>query len=177
MGRRLPSAATRHARRGKPQRDRRFAVAIVALPLAAFTAVLLWDGTPAAVALPQAAPGVDREQAGFPLCRGPARTSCVIDGDTLWYRGEKIRIADINAPETSDPQCAREAALGRKATLRLQALLNRGPFSLAPNPDGRATDVYGRSLYVITRNGDSIGAALVGEGLAENWRGYRGSWC
>jgi len=32
-------------------------------------------------------------------------------------------------------------------------------------------------LRTATRDGASLGDALVREGLAEEWRGYRGSWC
>ena len=121
----------------------------------------------------------DHEAARFGLCSGPGRVTCVVDGDTFWYRGDKIRIADINAPEVSHPGCAREAALGKAATARLLALLNRGPFSLAPDPadPGRDHDRYGRLLRPVTRDGASVGAALVREGLAERWKGYRGNWC
>ncbi|GIX21093.1 MAG: hypothetical protein KatS3mg120_2769 [Erythrobacter sp.] len=131
----------------------------------------------AAGSAPEMLAGVDRERAHFPLCDGPVRVTCVVDGDTIWYRGEKIRLADLNTPEVSRPGCAREAALGRKATRRLQALLNAGPFSLEPNPAGRATDNYGRSLKLVTRGGESLGAALVREGLAEEWGGVRMAWC
>lgn len=34
------------------------------------------------------------------FCTGNVRHSCVVDGDTLWIEGEKIRLADIDAPET-----------------------------------------------------------------------------
>ena len=30
----------------------------------------------------------------------------VVDGDTFWLHGEKVRIADINAPETLGAACA-----------------------------------------------------------------------
>ena len=90
---------------------------------------------------------------------------------------EKIRIADVNAPEVFSPHCRREAELGAQATARLTALLNQGAFTLSPNPEGRDRDVYGRSLRVLTRGGQSLGAELVGEGLAERWKGYRGNWC
>jgi len=169
----LITVAYRHPQR----RDRWFGPALVAIPLAAFVAVFTFDGPPRSAAMTAAELSADRESGRFPLCGGPVRTSCVVDGDTLWYRGEKIRVADINAPETSDPHCAREAALGRRATLRLQALLNAGPFTLAPNPKGRDMDKYGRSLRVITRGGESLGGALVNDGLAEYWKGYRGVWC
>jgi endonuclease YncB( thermonuclease family) len=117
----------------------------------------------------------DRETARFALCSGPHRVTCVVDGDTFWYRGQKIRIADINAPEVSHPACRREAALGERATGRLLALLNQGPFTLQPYQRDR--DRYGRLLRTVTRDGASVGEALVREGLAETWKGYRGNWC
>jgi endonuclease YncB( thermonuclease family) len=117
----------------------------------------------------------DHETARFGLCSGSGRVTCVVDGDTFWFRGQKIRIADINAPEVSHPGCAREAALGKAATGRLVALLNQGPFSLAGGK--RDQDRYGRLLRTVTRSGASVGDALVREGLAEEWKGYRGNWC
>ena len=191
---------------------------MVALPLAAFTAVLLWPSagpgeaeaaTPLALASedelrarlwPTSADELDAAQpvidggagaagggeagagagAGsgrFTICGSGARVNCVVDGDTFWFGGAKIRMADINTPEVSEPQCAREAALGRAATARLHALLNAGPFVLGPNPDGRDRDRYGRLLRTVSRGGESLGAVLVREGLAETWQGRRGSWC
>ena len=99
-----------------------------------------------------------------------------MDGDTFWLRGEKIRIADIDTPEIGKPQCARELALGQKAKMRLQALLNAGPFEMRPLPD-READQYGRSLRILMRNGQSIGDKLVAEGLARTWEGRRRPWC
>lgn len=113
--------------------------------------------------------------ATFALCGTAPRITCVVDGDTFWLRGEKVRIADINAPETHQAGCAAEQALGRRATVRLAALLNAGPFELAVR--GRGTDRYGRALRVVTRGGRSLGAQLVAEGLAEPWRGRRSDWC
>jgi micrococcal nuclease len=119
----------------------------------------------------------DSERARFALCSGAVRVTCVVDGDTIWYQGTKIRIADLDTPEVSKPGCANEAIMGRKATLRLQALLNAGPFSLEPNSEGRSEDDYGRSLMLVTRGGESLGAVLVDEGLAERWGGVRRAWC
>lgn len=116
-------------------------------------------------------------RAALPLCAGPIRVTCVVDGDTIWYKGEKIRLADLDAPEVFSPACPREAELGRRATARLQALLAAGPFTLEPNPVGRARDRYGHTLMVATRGGESIGARLVAEGLAERWGGPRVEWC
>jgi micrococcal nuclease len=145
-------------------------------PLAALLpliAAVAFAAEPARLATP------DGEAARFALCKGAHRVTCVVDGDTFWYRGDKIRIADINAPEVSKPHCAREADLGNRATDGLIALLNSGPFTLAPNDDGtgRDSDRYGRLLRTVTRGGASVGGELVRAGLAERWKGYRGNWC
>ena len=112
----------------------------------------------------------------FAACSYLARHDCVIDGDTFYYRGEKIRIADIDAPETSGAQCDFEAELGERATLRLRELLNDGPFELQ-SFQSRDTDRYGRKLRVVIRDGVSIGERLVAEGLARRWTGRRMPWC
>ncbi|MFM5895082.1 MAG: thermonuclease family protein [Novosphingobium sp.] len=113
--------------------------------------------------------------ASFALCAEGPRTTCVVDGDTFWLYGEKVRIADINAPETHSAGCAEEQALGDKATRRLINLLNAGPFELVT--EGRTTDRYGRALRIVRRGGQSLGGELVREGLAEPWRGRRSDWC
>ena len=149
------------------------------LRIAPLAALLPLTAAVAFAAEPAQTAAADREAARFALCSGPHRVTCVVDGDTFWYHGDKIRIADINAPEVSEPACAREAALGAAATERLLMLLNQGAFTLAPNDDGsgRQTDRYGRALRVVTRDGASLGEQLVAEGLAEEWKGYRGNWC
>lgn len=113
--------------------------------------------------------------AAFALCAEGPRTTCVVDGDTFWLGGEKVRIADINAPETHSAACPAERALGERATRRLVALLNAGPFTL--EIEGRETDRYGRALRVVKRGNRSLGEQLVSEGLAEPWRGKRSDWC
>lgn len=118
---------------------------------------------------------VDTLSARFGLCHSGGGTNCVVDGDTFWFRGEKYRIADIDTPETHGPRCVAEGELGARATQRLQALMNAGPFSLERGD--RDADRYGRSLRVVTRGGESIGAMLVTEGLARSWDGSRHPWC
>lgn len=158
-----------------------FPIALVALPSAAFSAVLFFPATDSAPAEAVAAVGfaaaTDREEAHFPICSGPKRETCVVDGDTIWYRGEKIRLVGFDTPEVSNPGCAREARLGEQATRRLQDWLNQGAFSLEANPDGRDRDKYGRSLRVVSRGGENVGAVMVREGLAERRGGARNVWC
>lgn len=100
----------------------------------------------------------------------------IIDGDTFDYGGTRVRVADIDAPETHPPRCAYEAELGERATMRMHALLVAGPFELRPIA-GRDEDRYGRKLRVVMRGGRSLGDRLVAEGLARTWTGHRQPWC
>jgi micrococcal nuclease len=122
-----------------------------------------------------AARGEADVSARFGLCHSGGGTNCVVDGDTFWVGGERIRIADIDAPETHPSRCAEEARLGNAATRRLHALLNQGPVAL--EIEGRDTDRYGRKLRIVTREGRSLGDQLVSEGLARPWTGRRQPWC
>lgn len=148
-----------------------FITITAALCMALFLAIFLSGGpTPTSAAI-----GIDPNRASFGICFGPDRYTCVVDGDTIWFEGRKIRIADINTPEISKPGCAAEERLGQKAKIRLLTLLNEGSFSL--QSIDRDQDQYGRDLRIITRDGESLGEILVAEGLAERWRGYRRDWC
>jgi len=134
--------------------------------------------------------GLDRGSAGTPLppaaeqmpgppaapldARPEAPAIRIIDGDTFWLEGEKIRVADIDTPELRG-RCAEEKALAVRATERMEALLNEGPFEL--HRVGRDEDRYGRKLRVVTRDGRSLGDRLVAEGLARTWTGRREPWC
>lgn len=155
--------------------------ALLLVPFAAFGVVSLWPqqggAQNAEIQNVSASAAPETERALFPVCAGPVRVTCVVDGDTIWYQGTKIRIADIDTPEIARPACPRERALGERATERLRELLNAGDFSLDLPPDGRAEDRYGRALRIVTRNGESLGEVLVREGLAARWGGPRRSWC
>ena len=123
----------------------------------------------------QSADGI-RLRGDFALCAAAPRQDCVIDGDTIRYGGVRIRLQDIDAPETHSPKCAAEAALGRPATLRLLELVNAGPFELVQT-GVRDEDRYGRKLRVLARDGRSLADTLIAEGLARSWDGARRSWC
>ena len=124
---------------------------------------------------PLAAPA-QRVSTQFTPCgpgRGPA---CVIDGDTFKLGDRKIRITGIDAPELLAPQCAGEEALARRAADRLLTLLNQGEFEMVAHRFQRQ-DRHGRDLMVVRRNGQSIGATLIDEGLAHRYLGSKWSWC
>lgn len=111
----------------------------------------------------------------FTYCDRSPRVNCVVDGDTFWYKGRKIRIADIDTAEISRPKCKAEKRLGLRAKIRLFEILNAGTFSLQSVERDR--DYFGRDLRIIMRGGISIGDILVAEGLAYQWRGSKQSWC
>ena len=100
----------------------------------------------------------------------------VIDGDTFDYRGDRIRVADIDTPER-EGRCPYETMLAARATARMRVLLAAGPFELHPLASGRDEDRYGRKLRIVTRGGRSLGDQLVAEGLARTWSGRREPWC
>lgn len=103
-------------------------------------------------------------------CPAPPATRhhCVHDGDTVWWEGEKIRIAEIDTPELNG-RCDRERRLARQARTRLIVLVNQSP----PRFERIGTDRYGRTLA----NEPRIAAALIREGLARRWTGRRQGWC
>lgn len=126
----------------------------------------------AAVCVPYApAPAMARE--GFILCGSKKRVNCVVDGDTLWLKRTKVRLAGIDAPELSEPRCASEAALAERATLRLLDLINAGGWVAS----GSRRDIYGRRLMTFTVGQTDLGNILVSEGLARPYRGHRQPWC
>ncbi|MCM2294158.1 thermonuclease family protein [Allorhizobium sp. BGMRC 0089] len=112
----------------------------------------------------------------FYYCGRGGLRNCVVDGDTFWLDKVKIRVADIDAPETEQAKCKSERDRGYAAKVRLRELLNAGAFSLAAYGHENK-DIYGRSVRLVMRNGQSLGAILVKEGLARPWTGHRKPWC
>lgn len=97
----------------------------------------------------------------------------VIDGDTVDVAGEHFRLIGLNTPETFEPRCSREYALGMRAKERLGELLSTGTPALTkmrcacpPGTEGTDRCNYGRSCGVLTVNGTDVAKTLVGEGLA-----------
>lgn len=110
----------------------------------------------------------------FAPCPPPPakRHHCVADGDTVWVEGQKLRLADIDAPEMPRrARCRREADLAIRAQQRLAALLNE--TKAQPQFTGRH-GVFGRPLVLYPQ----ISATLIEEGLAVSYRqGKRPNWC
>lgn len=110
--------------------------------------------------------------AAFAVCAPGPRVHRVHDGDTVWLHGEKIRIADIDAPELNG-DCEYLSALAVRARTRLLQPLDAGDFETAQ----AGKDRLGRTLATLHRSGRSIGSRLVVEALARTWSGRREPWC
>jgi endonuclease YncB( thermonuclease family) len=119
-------------------------------------------------ASPEAGPGA-RAFVGSP---NTARFE-VVDGDTIRVDGTLTRLVGFNTPETFEPLCAEERALGLRAKARLRALLGSGfavftPAACAcpPGTEGTPDCNYGRACGDLRIDGVAVGSRLIAEGLA-----------
>lgn len=90
----------------------------------------------------------------------------VIDGDTLALGDERIRLLDIDTPETHSPRCRAEAEAGREAARALRLLLAGAAVKI----ERHGTDRYRRTLARIYVDGRDVGVMMVEAGLAVVWR-------
>ena len=118
-----------------------------------------------------APPPVQAEEAGFMLCEALPHLTCVFSGDSFYLRGQMVRLADIDTPPRYASECPAASTLSWKSALRLRDLLNAGPFELALAGGGDP------ELRLVTRNGKSLGAQLVSEGLAQEKAAGALNWC
>lgn len=106
------------------------------------------------------------------LCGSAKRVTCLVDGDTLWLQGEKIRIEGLDAPEISQPKCSAERRLGNQARDTLLTLLNSGEISIVRHGQDR----YGRTLADVSVDGVDVARSIIDAGLGREYQGRR-SWC
>ena len=105
------------------------------------------------------------------LCLSPS----VHDGDTIRCGRERVRIANIDAPELPDsPKCQDrrrsyawcDFAAGEASRVALVRFVSRGRVLITRH----GTDPYGRTLATISVNGVDAGDYLITQGLAKPWR-------
>ncbi len=108
-------------------------------------------------------------------CGSGQRHTCVVDGDTIWIEGEKIRVMGYDTPEPQTNICggSREVRLANQASARLVQLLNQETVSI----ERRGKDRYNRTLAVVRVAGVDVGDILVREGLARYWPDGPEFWC
>ncbi|TNE41841.1 MAG: thermonuclease family protein, partial [Alphaproteobacteria bacterium] len=95
----------------------------------------------------------------------------IIDGDTVQLGGQRIRLAGIDAPETSQFCFNDEGSrypCGRKATNYLAKLVGSDPLTC----EGDEMDRYGRLIAICYAKEKDINAAMVAGGWAVAYRHY-----
>ncbi|MDH2436855.1 thermonuclease family protein [Pokkaliibacter sp. MBI-7] len=111
--------------------------------------------------------------ASLPAAAGTQSLS-VIDGDTVRYNGQRLRLLSIDTPETYKPRCDAELTKGREATARLRELVaNAQRIEVV---DSGQADKYDRRLVHLLIDGRDVGQTLMAEGLAVEWRPGPNAW-
>jgi endonuclease YncB( thermonuclease family) len=106
----------------------------------------------------------------IPHGAGRAEDVQIVDGDTLVWRGERVRLFGIDAPE-SDQSCtvnARDYPCGEEAT---QWLIEKTRERVV-RCEKRGRDRYGRLLAVCFAGEENLNRGLVEAGLALAYRRY-----
>lgn len=109
--------------------------------------------------------------AGMELCGDGPQRNGVVDGDTLWWRGEKTRILDLDAPELYQPACSAEYQAGVGASSAAGSI-NQGEVRIS----GNGFDCFGRTLASTTVNGQSVTELMIAQGVARD-ADRRIGWC
>ncbi|KQU98917.1 hypothetical protein [Devosia sp. Root105] len=109
------------------------------------------------------------EDARFMLCEALPHLTCVWSGDSFYLRGKVIRLADAVTPERYTSECPKASQLSWSSALRLRDLLNAGTFEIG--------DADGSALALVSRDGQSLGAQLITEGLAQARTPASPDWC
>lgn len=108
------------------------------------------------------------------------RVASITDGDTVRLScadGSRTsaRLRGFDTPETYQPGCPSEYALGRKATATLRSLLRQAKTI---RMTGHGRDKYGRLLVKLFIDGENVAKTMIAQGLAVPYRGgKRINWC
>ena len=122
----------------------------------------------------------ERVSEQFTRCGRGRGHACVVDGDTFKLGQRKVRIIGIDAPEVNGA-CPEEIRLAEAATVKLQSLLNQGPFEMVGRFDDMR-DRYDRDLRIVRRAAPGGGYQSIAEdmrasGHAHRYLGRKSSWC
>jgi len=98
----------------------------------------------------------------------------VLDGDTILFKGQVLKVADIDAPELGPwAKCWAEAALAGHAKAYVETNLSEGRWRIIANkPGGGAA----RTARVVRADGEDLEDLMVVYGYAAKTSG-RWDWC
>ncbi|MCF4099785.1 excalibur calcium-binding domain-containing protein [Maritalea mediterranea] len=107
--------------------------------------------------------------------RAARRVTCVVDGDTIWEEGSKLRFLDIDAAETDNKaSCAAERVAAAKGA---QMVIEAMQTGYRIHYTGR-TGGYGRDLVkMYNSDGQDVGQLLIQQGFAQPWPNSSNPWC
>jgi endonuclease YncB( thermonuclease family) len=100
-----------------------------------------------------------------------------VDGDTFdlqvkpfknWSVPLRIRLMNVNTPETRSPKCAREKELAKEATAFVKATMSK-PGAVIELSTLGGYDEFNRYLATVTVDGEDLGEMLIDAGLARVW--------
>jgi endonuclease YncB( thermonuclease family) len=104
----------------------------------------------------------------------PTPLVIVIDGDTFRIGSERIRIMNIDAPETENrARCNAERRLAAVATERLTAIVRGQRLDI----ERHGKDRFGRTLAIVRVRGNDVGEMLIDARVAVRWGNGRPDWC
>ena len=108
-------------------------------------------------------------------CGSAKRITCIVDGDTIWLDGEKLRLKDFDTPEPTTNICGgeKERKLAAKASARLSDLLNNNAWTVERFGLGK----YKRRIVTIRVKDKDVGDILIQERLARSWPDGDEWWC
>lgn len=100
----------------------------------------------------------------------------VIDGDTLAFGRERVRIANLDAPDVgSHAHCALEQRRGEAARAFARAVIDRA--AVVQVVDRQGIDRYGRTLARVLVDDRDFGRVMIAAGHGRPWRGRSSDWC
>src|SRR4030095_16526213 len=71
-------------------------------------------------------PAVETSPAGqFGNCYNGGGANCVLDGDAVYFKGQKLELAGVDAPEIETAGCPEEVKRGIEAAGRVPGLPNK----------------------------------------------------
>lgn len=105
-----------------------------------------------------------------------SRPPYVIDGDTLAFGRERVRVANLDAPDIgSHAGCAQEQRLGAAARSFARSLIRSARRIEIIERQGR--DRYGRTLARVLVDGSDFGQTMIAARHGRPWRGRSSDWC
>jgi endonuclease YncB( thermonuclease family) len=108
----------------------------------------------------------------FGQCYNAGGPDCVLDGDTIYLGGDKVKIAGMVTAKIQSASCDHERIRGIDAALQLATLINKGDVTLG----GTVRSPDGELRQTVEVNGQDVSAAMISSGAARSPDGDR-NWC